>query len=487
MVKKWKIILLCLAISAWGQSGLAQDSLNLTLQESLEIARKNSELAKSIQADYKSYVWDYKSMKASLLPQISLGGTLPNYFRSINPITQPDGTVKLFSQSQFNTDLALNLEQSILLTGGTVFLSSGLSQYNIINEGYNYWQSSPLRIGFVQPLTLFNSVKWNYRQSGLRMARATKAQIESLEDLNLQITQAYFNLYVSAMQLENARQNVITNDTLYKISTGRYEMGKIAENELLQIELQLMNARNSVAQNELQVTTATKRLRNLLGLTGELGFNLAPVTDAPIFDVDVDRAIAEARANRSDIIGFTLTEDQAEMELKRAQSDKFANGSVSASFGLNQSGDDLKAAYLDPLNSQRINVGVSIPLVGWGKYKNEVISSRYHLESVREQLEYQQRDFDIQVETSVNEFKQLQAQLLVSAKSDTIAQKRYQVAKNRYLLGKISITDLGLAQSDKDQALIDYVRTLQQYWTSYYRLRRSTLYDFEAKQKINYQ
>ena len=247
-----------------------------------------------------------------------------------------------------------------------------------------------------------------------------------------------------------------------------------------------MNAQNSVAKNELQVTTATKRLRNLLGMTGEIGFNLAPVTDAPIFAVDVKKAIAEARQNRSDIIGFTLTENQAEMELKRAQSDKFASGSVSASFGLNQSGDNLKSAYIDPLNSQRINVGISIPLVGWGKYKSEVSSSQYHLESVKEQLEYQERDFDIQVETAVNEFKQLQAQLLISAKSDTIAQKRYTVAKNRYLLGKISITDLGLAQSDKDEALIDYVRTLQQYWVSYYQLRRNTLYDFEKDQTISY-
>ncbi len=33
------------------------------------------------------------------------------------------------------------------------------------------------------------------------------------------------------------------NDTLYKISTGRFNVGKIAENELLQVELHLMNAR----------------------------------------------------------------------------------------------------------------------------------------------------------------------------------------------------------------------------------------------------
>lgn len=483
---KYSKLLFFMLITCIAQSSFAQDTLKLNLQEALNIARSNSELSKSITADYKSTIWDYKSIKASLLPQISLGGTLPNYFSRINPITQPDGTVKLFSQSQLNTSLELSVQQNIMWTGGTVFLSSGLSQYNVINDDYHYWQSSPLRIGFVQPLTLFNSVKWNYDQSKLRAKQAPKEMVEDFEDLNVQVTQAYFNLYVGEMQLRNAKRNMVTNDTLYTISQGRYKMGKIAENELLQIELQLMNAKNSVAQNELAVTTATKRLRNLLGITKKINFNLVPVTSAPIFKVDVDKAIAEAKANRSDIVGFKITENQAEMQLKRAQSSKFATGTVSASFGLNQSADDFKGAYMDPLNSQRINVNVSIPIVGWGKYKSAVNSSRYHLQSVREQLKYQKHNFEIQVETAVNNFKQLQAQLLISSKADTIAEKRYFVAKNRYLLGKISITDLGLAQEAKDEALVNYVRTLEQYWTAYYRLRSTTLYDFATGRKIRY-
>lgn len=484
-MKSGKLLFIIL-ITCIVKISFAQNTLKLNLKEALNIARSNSELSKSITADYKSTIWDYKSIKASLLPQISLDGTLPNYFSRINPITQPDGTVKLFSQSQLNTSLTLRVEQNIMWTGGTAFLSSGLSQYNVINDNFHYWQASPLRIGFIQPLTLFNSVKWNYEQSKLRAKQAPRQKVESFENLNVQVTQAYFNLYVGEMQLRNANNNVVTNDTLYRISQGRYRMGKIAENELLQIELQLMNAKNSVAQNELRVTTATKRLRNLLGITKEITFNLVPVTSAPIFEVNVEKAIAEARKNRSDIVGFKITENQAEMQLKRAQSSKFANGTISASFGLNQSANDFKGAYMNPLNSQRINVNVSIPIVGWGKYKSAVNSSRYHLKSVKEQLEYQKRNFEIQVETAVNNFKQLQAQLLLSAKSDTIAQKRYFVAKQRYMLGQISITDLGLAQEAKDEALVNYVRTLQQYWVAYYRLRSATLYDFSKDREIRY-
>ncbi|HEX5553983.1 MAG TPA: TolC family protein [Chitinophagaceae bacterium] len=460
----------------------------LSLDDALQIAKNQSELAKGIRSDYQSSYWNFEATKASLLPQISINGEIPNYFRTINPITQPDGTVKLIAQSQVNSRIGVDIQQNIMATGGSIFLSSGLSQYSILGDTrYKYWQSSPLVIGFQQPLTLYNSLKWNYKEAKLRASQATQRQIENFEDLSLRITTAYFDLYVAKMQLQNATTNVVNNDTLYKISTGRYNLGKIAENDLLQVELQLMNARNSLTQNELSVSVNTGRLKNLLGIVDDsLQFDLTPVTDVPVFEVDVDKAIAEARKNRSDIIGFKLTEDEAEMELKRAQSSKFAGGSISASFGLNQSAGGLKQAYTNPLNSQHVDVSVSIPLVGWGRYKDNINSSRYNLENTKENLEYQQRDFNIQVETDVYQFKQLQGQLRIAAKSDTIAQKRYTLAKNRYMLGKISITDLGLAQGDKDKALIEFIQTLEKYWVAYYQLRRSTLYDFKANREIQY-
>lgn len=75
-------------------------------------------------------------------------------------------------------------------------------------------------------------------------------------------------------------------------------------------------------------------------------------------------------------------------------------------------------------------------------------------------------------------------QLQISAKADTVAQKRYEVAYNRFLLGRIGIDVRILAQSDKDQALSAYTQALRGYWLAYYRLRRLTLYDFATNAPI---
>ncbi len=465
----------------------SQQPMRLSLQDALDIARDKSALSKNIKAQYESTQYGFRSFMGSLKPQLSVNGVLPTYDSRLDNVVQPDGSYKVQSFSRSSISANFLLEQNLFWTGGSVFVSSNLSQFtNRQPSLQRQWQTTPIAVGIRQPLNLYNSVRWNYIQQKLRITSATKQQIESFEDLSIQIAQTYFDLYVANMELRNARQNVETNDTLYKISTGRFNVGKIAENELLQIELQLMNARNAVTQSEVRVTVHTKKLKNLLALDNVDPFDLAPVTEAPLVDVDMGIAIKEAKENRSDIVNFEAQENDAKMRLKRSQGNQFASGDIFLSYGLNQTAPTLSDAYRNHLNAQQVNIGYSIPIVGWGKNRNEVASSKKNLEAVQAQLEYNRRNFDIEVENNVNQFLQLQTALLIAAKSDTIAQKRYDVARNRYLLGKISITDLGLAQDAKDKALIDYTRTLQQYWVSFYNLRRVTLFDFVRREKIRY-
>lgn len=474
-------VLGCFALSAY-----AQEKMTLSLQEAIGVARGQSLLSKQIKADYSSYVHRYQSFKASLRPQLSLNGTLPSYDRSLLNIVQPDGSYKIQSVRRSFIGSNLEVTQNIFWTGGYVYASTGANLFTNKGSGLDQrqWQTSPFVIGINQPLNLFNTVKWNFEQEKLRMKRATKQQIELYENLSGQIATAYFDLYVSKMVLNNAKQNETINDTLYKISTGRFNVGKIAENELLQVELQLMNARNAVTQGEVNVKANSKKLANLLGLDSNTGFELIPVTDAPVFLVDLKQAVAEAKQNRSDILGFELNENAAKMQVRQSQSNAFASGSINLNYGLNQTAMTLSGAYQNPLDFQQVSIGYSLPLFGFGKNKHDIASSKANLESVQAQIAYQKKGFELDVENTVNQFVQLQSAVLISAKSDTIAQKRYDVARNRYMLGKISITDLGLAQEAKDAAVVDYVRTLQQYWQSYYMLRRMTLYDFEKGQEI---
>jgi len=81
----------------------------------------------------------------------------------------------------------------------------------------------------------------------------------------------------------------------------------------------------------------------------------------------------------------------------------------------------------------------------------------------------------------------LRAQLLASIRADDVGQRRYNIAQKRYLVSKISITDLNIALQEKDQAKAAYLSAMRAYWRAYYEIRMLTLYDFEKKEQIKYE
>ncbi|HEY6828379.1 MAG TPA: TolC family protein, partial [Gemmatimonadaceae bacterium] len=85
---------------------------------------------------------------------------------------------------------------------------------------------------------------------------------------------------------------------------------------------------------------------------------------------------------------------------------------------------------------------------------------------------------------SALQLQQAQRNVILAAKADTVSAKQFEVARNRYIVSKISNTDLYNAQSDKDNSVIAYVQALRNYWTAFYHLRRVTLYDFVSKREM---
>ena len=465
----------------------AQAQTIVTLAEALRLGKENSPIAKQIAASFESNRWQYLATQALRKPQIVLNGSIPGYARRIERVAQPDGSYLFRSVSQAYSSATFSLEQPILATGGTISLNTSLSRQDLFGSLTNPlpWQSAPVFVGLRQPLLQFNRVRWQFQQQRLQYAQATQEQLEGLEALSVDVTARFFNLYIAKLQLKNAELNQAINDTIYRVAKGRYGLGKIAENEILQVELSYTNARNSVEQQKLAIQVAERELQNLTGPIGNgSGFEVIAPASVPVLDPTPEKAIAEARANRSDYLGFSLQESNAQRQVKEADANRRIQGDLVLSYGLNQAAPTLSDAYKNPLGAQFANVSFSLPVASFGRNKANYEAARFGLEAQQRQNEASRNALELNVYNAILELKQLKTSLLISAKSDTIAQKRYEVARNRYLIGKVDITNLLIAQQDKDAALVAYVRTLQQYWIAYYRLRRLTLYDFEADRKI---
>ena len=226
--KTWILIVLVVLVTI----DLKAQSKFYTLNQIVQLARTQSPAWARAETRKENNYWLYKTYQSDYQPQLSLDGTLPNYVSNFIPVTQEDGTVQYRSVSNNTVDVQLGLSQSIGATGGTVYAASALSRFDDLNNDVTSYNGQPIRVGFVQPIFQFNQLAWNRKINPLEYEESQKAYFEELEQISVRSTQIFFDLLLAQVEMQIAKLNVANNDTIYKIAQGRYQLGKIGENEL---------------------------------------------------------------------------------------------------------------------------------------------------------------------------------------------------------------------------------------------------------------
>lgn len=451
-----------------------------TLEDCIRIATRQSPAANIARNRYESSLRTWEAFNAGYYPQLNINGSVPGLTRAISQVIQPDGSQLFLPQSQLYSQSMLTLSQKIPFTGGEFYISSGISRIDILENNENmYWRTTPVQFTFVQPLFRHNSQSWDREIESLRYNTYDRKLVENIETVSMEIAGTFFDVYLQYMSLKNTELNVAINDTLYRISKGRFNVGKIAENDLLQNELGLANSKNDLEITKLDYQRAMEDLIISLGLTGITEIEIEPPLDIPSFSIDADKALKEALANRSDPIDFRIRELEADERLNIAEFNNSFNANLIASFGMNKSASSIPLAYQELLEQERLDLTFSVPLFQWNKGGAEVESALANREITLTQIELDKRNFELEVKYQSLRLEQLQKQVESQKKANIIAERRFDVAKNRYLIGKIDLNTFFIAQNEKDSALRSYIQTLRNFWVSYYRLRRLTLYDFE--------
>ena len=458
----------------------------VTLQQAITMAQQQGLQARAARASLESARHSEASFNARLLPQLSLQGNLPRYNRSIIPVIQPDGSTQFRPLTQTTTDLALTMTQQLPLTGGSLFVSSSLERFTVTGQqNVKTWSSTPVEFGLRQDIFRPNTARWNQRQQDAQIELSERLYLESMEEIAIQTAQAFFDVYSAQSGLNNAITNAAVNDTLFTLNKGRYEVGRIGENDLLQSELALLRARASVQAARLRYDRALAALRLALNLPNGSDIQVVVTNEVPTVVADTARAVAEALKNRAAVSDVELQDVTAKRRVVEARLAQGLGATVQASFGLNNSAPEAGLAYENLLQSRAFSLSVEMPLWQWGARSQAVQAARSDQERVTSNAEATMRQTSHEAHFAVLELEQAGTNLAITAKADTVAGKRFEVAYNRYVIGRIAIDNLYIAQSEKDQALNDFVQALRGYWVAYYNLRRATLYDFVTGQQIH--
>ena len=458
---------------------LAQtDTLRLSLDDCITMARRQSIDAAVALGELRSAYWQWRSYRADLLPEVSLSGTAPSWNKRYSSYQQADGSLSFVRNDYLGLDGAVNITQKLWPTGGTLSVESSLDYLHQSGSGGsgNQFMSLPVAVTLSQPLFSVNHLKWNRRIEPLRYREAQARFLTETEQVAMQAISLYFGLLLAGEQVNIARQNLQTAEKLYEVAQAKRRMGTISENDVLQLRLDVLTARSALTNSESNRQARQFALRSFLDVEADI----EPVVpeNVPQVRLDYDNVLNHALQNNA----LATTMRRRQMEADYAVASARANRqsiNLYAQLGYTGTGDNMNSAYRNLLSNEVVSVGITVPLLDWGKRKGQRRLAESNRDIIQGQLRQQSQDFRQDIFILTEQFNNQAEQLRIACEADTIARRRYHTNVETFKIGSISTLELSDAQKAKDQARIGRIQQLFNYWYYYYQLRSIALWDFE--------
>ena len=416
--------------------------------------------------------------------------------------TQPPSTFISGSGSLLTTESLTQdggLAQNIPWGGGnySLSLSGGKVTTSSIDSRYNPQLSSNLSARIVQPLLR------NFKTDSFRQQIETTQNNQVIADLDLRervtvtsqaVRNAYFDLIgaieghkVAVQSLELAQDQLKSNRT-------KVEVGTLAPIDIIEAEAEVASNEEAVINAEARIKSVEDRLRYLILNPSQPDFwtmRIEP-TDAPSMTaiaIDVDAAIANALAQRTDIARLKKQLDNIDVGIKFAQNQKMPGLDLTANYNvigvagtqlefgqgfpppvLNTSIRSFKDALTDVLGQDfrtwSVALAFSYPL-GTSQADASLASNRLQ----RQQGAVNLRDLELQVATAVRDAaRQVETNLKrveATKKARDRAERRLEAENKRMTVGLSTTFQLFQAQRDLSRqrqqevnAMIDYNRSV---------------------------
>ncbi len=472
-------------VSVFPAAGQETHTLSLSLPEVMARARTNSVDAEVALNQLKSAYWSYRSYRAELLPEVALSATVPSYHKQYSPYMDDNGSYSFVRNNYLQMNGELSVAQNIWLTGGKISVNSSLDFYRQLgSSAFNRYMSIPVAITLNQPIFGVNNLKWNRKIEPVRYDEAKARFLSASEDVATTAIQYYFSLLMAKENYQIAVQNLENSERLYEVAKEKREMGRISQNDLLQMELNLLNARTDMTDCESNLKSNMFQLRSFLDYEEDVEIEPEIPLDVPEVEIAYADALEKALDNNQFAKQMIRRQLEADYEVAKA---KGAQREINLFAQIGYTGTDhtFAGGYQNLKDNQVVEIGFEIPLVDWGRRKGKVKvaeSNRRLVESqVRQETQNFRQNLFILVERYGNQLRQLQT----ARRADEIAQKRYATNVETFLIGKISTLDLNDSRVKKDEARREYVNELYSFWLYYYQIRSLTLWDYQRNSGID--
>jgi outer membrane protein len=423
-----------------------------------------------------------------------------NRRRSTAPPTDflSQGGAATITSSNFSTQAGV---QQVLPFAGTNYALSFDGSRSVTDASrvsFSPQLGSNLNLQVVQPL-LRNFKIDTFRQQVLlanNQQRVAEIQLQQrITQTTRNVRAAYYNLVGAIAGLEVAQQSLDLSRESLRNNQTRVDVGTMAPIDIVAAKAEVASNEENVIIQEAAIQSAEDLLRTLVMNPQQPGFWTATFrpTDQPVLTpkaIDVDSAVQNALANRTDVLEFKRQMDTTDINLKYAQNQKLPGVDLTARYGVTgvggtqflydqdsfnpnptgqlvrPFGDVLRDVFGNDFKTWSVALNVSYPL-GTSQADAAVAQGKLQKQQQRTSLS----DLEMQVATAVREaarsvntnLKRVEA----TRKARELAEQRLEAEQKRFTVG-LSTTfelfqaqrDLARARQSELNATIDYNRSL---------------------------
>lgn len=225
-----------------GGDTAASVSRQLDLTEVLAMSEGSAE-AQIARHTFLASHREYETVRKEILPTLSFSGTLPQISRTFSKTTLPDGRETFVPQFYGDYSGGLQLSQFIPQTNTTITVGTSLERLDIYgSERSKSYLATPFGIGISQSLFTYNASRWERKLNPIKYSAARQRYLQEREAVYSRAVELYFDLLMAQEAYRSAAEDRAYADTLHAMAKEKHAGGKIVESELLEVELNALQA-----------------------------------------------------------------------------------------------------------------------------------------------------------------------------------------------------------------------------------------------------
>ena len=464
----------------------AQDTVRLSFPEAIDHARRTNPNFVRERLQYENAEISLNGSWADrYLPEVSLDFTVPSYVAAVGAAGFDSTGRQLFRFTESRTvSSALEVTQP-LLTGGTLRITGTLEGSAWPRQVEEKRYSSRSFLGFELSQQVFginNSIR-QWRLANESFARAEAEFANEERNLARQVMDSYYGLVQARKQAE-IDSVLFVRDSIRNASGGTSTGERMSEVDSLKFELEAARSAFNRTRSFQSLARARSRLNEVLALPP----NTVVVTDTAIrverMVPDIAAGLAAAYAKRQDLRLAQLAVDNRRAGLRDARRTSPITLFLRSRIGFDGNSDPfpnnsdarlaLENALGTQLRSNRISMGVDIPLFDRFDERNAVARSKNDLEAAEVSLADQSRRLENEVRNAAQRVQNATIGLDLAERQSSITRRTLEIQTPRFSRGEITSVEFLIDQASARQAEIGLLTAQVEMLTAIEEWRRAT-------------